>query len=109
MGLNQVVQLAESPLTGSQVSSASSQLCRDGQLVRIRAGVYLWADGIHAKRSHPTPAAPTSPIAIAAANRPVAAELFEQLFPRGVGMTGEILADFERWAQLTEKLAAHAS
>jgi len=24
-------------------------------------------------------------------------------------MTGEILADFERWAQLTEKLAAHAS
>lgn len=47
------MQLAESPLTGSQVSSASSQLCRDGQLVRIRAGVYLWADGIHAKRSHP--------------------------------------------------------
>lgn len=34
-----------------------------------------------------------------------AVELFEQLFPTGVRMTAGLLADFEQWAQLTEKLA----
>ena len=35
-----------------------------------------------------------------------AAELFDQLFPSGVQMTGELLADLEQWARLTSKLAA---
>jgi len=35
-----------------------------------------------------------------------AAELFSQLFPSGVHMTGELLADLEQWAYLTSKLAA---
>ncbi|MGH7736054.1 MAG: hypothetical protein ACREOE_20735, partial [Gemmatimonadales bacterium] len=36
-----------------------------------------------------------------------AAELFGQLFPAGVQMTGELLGDLEQWARLTGKLAAH--
>jgi hypothetical protein len=35
-----------------------------------------------------------------------AAELFDQLFPSGVQMTGELFADLEEWARLTSKLAA---
>ena len=35
-----------------------------------------------------------------------AAELFSQLFPSGVQMTAEPLADLEQWARLTSKLAA---
>jgi hypothetical protein len=38
----------------------------------------------------------------------LAAELYELLFPRGVRMTAELLAEFERWAELTEKLTAYA-
>jgi len=38
-----------------------------------------------------------------------AAELFGQLFPSGVQMTRELLADLEQWARLTGKLAAHGS
>jgi hypothetical protein len=34
-----------------------------------------------------------------------AAELFSQLFPSGVQMTGELLTDMEQWARLTSKLA----
>jgi hypothetical protein len=35
-----------------------------------------------------------------------AAEVFGQLFPSGVQMTGELLADLEQWARLTGKLAS---
>jgi hypothetical protein len=35
-----------------------------------------------------------------------AAGLFGQLFPDGVQMTGELLADLEQWARLTGKLAS---
>jgi hypothetical protein len=38
-----------------------------------------------------------------------AAELFCQLFPAGVQMTGELLADLEQWARLTGKLTSHGS
>jgi hypothetical protein len=38
-----------------------------------------------------------------------AAELFSQLFPSGVQMTGELLADLEQWAHLTSKLATEGS
>lgn len=34
------------------------------------------------------------------------AALSSQLFPSGVQMTGELLADLERWVQLTSKLSA---
>jgi hypothetical protein len=33
--------------------------------------------------------------------------VFGQLFPSGVRMTAELLADLEQWARLTGKLAAH--
>jgi hypothetical protein len=130
LGFSQVVALADVSLTRSQVSGASSQLCRDGQLVRIRSGVYQWAEGSFTARPAPRPiprqrarrvehpacrpspapapaARPARPVP--AATAPAAAELFEQLFPRGVTMTAELLADFERWAQLTEKLTAYAN
>jgi hypothetical protein len=32
-------------------------------------------------------------------------ELFEQLFPDGVRLTAETFADFQRWAELTERLS----
>ena len=35
-----------------------------------------------------------------------AAELFSQLFPDGIQMTGELLADLAQWARLTSKLTA---
>lgn len=129
LGFSQVVTLADVSLTRSQVSGASSQLCRDGQLVRIRSGVYQWTEGSFTARTAPRPiprqrarrvehsaSRPPAPAPAARPARPVppapapaTAELFEQLFPRGVTMTAELLADFERWAQLTEKLAAYAN
>lgn len=148
LGFSQVVDLAEVSLTRSQVSGASSQLCRDGQLVRIRSGVYQWAQGsftapatpravprrrARSAPARPTPAPPaaapmpTSPPAaepagaVAAAassatsslvsgqeDRLLTAEVFKVIFPRGVRMTAELLAEFERWAELTEKLIAYA-
>jgi hypothetical protein len=51
-------------------------------------------------RSRPGPQ-PTPP-----PGRISAAELFGQLFPAGVQMTAELLADLEQWARLTSKLAA---
>jgi hypothetical protein len=129
LGFSQVVALADVSLTRSQVSGASSQLCRDGQLVRIRSGVYQWAEGSFTARpaprpiprqrarrvEHPAPRPPAPTPAtrparpVPSASAPAAAALFEQLFPRGVTMTAELLADFERWAQLTEKLTAYAN
>jgi hypothetical protein len=38
-----------------------------------------------------------------------AAELFSQLFPSGVQMTGELLADLGQCARLTSKLAGQGS
>lgn len=129
LGFSQVVALADVSLTRSQVSGASSQLCRDGQLVRIRSGVYQWAEGSFTARTaprpiprqrarrveHPAPRPPAPTPAtrpartVPSVTAPAAAALFEQLFPRGVTMTAELLADFERWAQLTEKLTAYAN
>jgi hypothetical protein len=39
---------------------------------------------------------------------PPMAELFDQLFPRGVQMTSELLIDLERWTELTRKLISYA-
>ncbi len=46
----------------AQVSTASSTLCRDGQLDRIRTGVYQWSAGQRAAaRKIPAPRHPTTP------------------------------------------------
>ena len=131
LGFDQVVALCPDVITRDQARTASAVLCRDGQLERIRSGVYQWADGVRAhrptnpanpateptrpattaRRAAPTvtppPARPTRPTARPPAC-PSSAELFERLFPRGVRMTAELLADFEQWAALTEKLTAYA-
>lgn len=121
LGFDQVVALCPDGITRDQARTASAVLCRDGQLERIRSGVYQWADGVRARRlvnapTRPAAAAPARPAAPAVTSapparpaRPSSAELFERLFPRGVRMTAELLADFEQWAELTEKLTAYAS
>src|SRR5215831_14245207 len=101
LGFDQVAELAGGRVSRGQVSAASSALCRDGQLDRIRAGVYQWAAGQRAATRPPTARRPGRPAA-----RMPAAELFDQLFPSGVQMTGELLADLEQWARLTSKLTA---
>jgi hypothetical protein len=100
LGFDQVAELAGGRVTRPQVSAASAALCRDGQLDRIRAGVYQWSAGQRAA-TRPRPGRVDRP----AAHMP-AADLFDQLFPSGVQMTGELLADLEQWARLTSKLAA---
>lgn len=102
LGFDQVVELAGARVTRDQVHTASAQLCREGDLDRIRPGVYQWSDGV---RSHSTTA--VAPVPVKAPHTSVT-ELFDQLFPSGVRMTANLLADFERWAELTEKLAEHA-
>jgi len=101
LGFDQVAELAGNRVTRAQVSAASAALCRDGQLDRIRAGVYQWAAGQRAATTPPAARRPGRQ-----AGRMPAAELFDQLFPSGVQMTGELLADLEQWARLTSKLAA---
>jgi hypothetical protein len=55
----------------------------------------------------PPPVASHCPDDCSCPGRVSAAELFGQLFPSGVQMTEELLADLEQWARLTGKLAAH--
>jgi hypothetical protein len=120
LGFDQVVELSGNRVTRAQVSAASSALCRDGQLDRIRSGVYQWSAGQRAAarqipaacrparifpQQAPLAREPTGP-SIRQPRRVPAAELFSQLFPSGVQMTGELLADLEQWARLTSKLAA---
>lgn len=115
LGFDQVVELAGGRVTRDQVRTASAQLCREGDLDRIRSGVYQWSGGARS-RSHPTtPAVPSAvPVRQQAQQRQAAVtqasvtDLFDQLFPAGVRMTAELLGDFERWAELTQKLAGHA-
>ncbi|UJW36910.1 hypothetical protein L3Q67_45410 (plasmid) [Saccharothrix sp. AJ9571] len=116
LGFDQVVELAGAWVTRDQVRTASAQLCREGDLDRIRSGVYQWSGGVRAHSPSAPPATPSTSAAAQQQALPIpakatptsATELFEQLFPSGVRMTAELLADFERWAELTEKLAAHA-
>lgn len=123
LGFDQVVALCPDVITREQARSASAVLCRDGQLERIRSGVYQWVDGVRAAHrlanpDNPAPeptrpataARPVAPTVTSAARpaHPSSAELFERLFPHGVRMTAEVLADFEQWVALTEKLTAYA-
>jgi hypothetical protein len=106
LGFDQVVELSGNRVTRTQVSVASAALCRGGQLDRILSGVYQWSAGQRVPAARRADILPPDPPAA----RPwtaSAAELFGQLFPAGVQMTGELLADLEQWARLTGKLAAH--
>jgi hypothetical protein len=120
LGFDQVVELSGNRVTRAQVSTASSALCRDGQLDRIRSGVYQWSAGARAAARHiPAPRRPAA-ILVPQALMPAeptglparqnghrsAAELFSQLFPGGIHMTGELFADLEQLIRLTSKLAA---
>jgi hypothetical protein len=109
LSFDQVAELAGNRVTRAQVSAASAALCRGGQLDRIRSGVYQWSAGQRAARHVPRPRPAPSPAPGPPADRPgrvSAAEVFGQLFPAGVRMTGELLADLEQWARLTGKLAS---
>ena len=126
LGFEQVVQLAGNRVTRAQVSTASSALCRDGQLDRIRSGVYQWSAGQRAaarqipaarrdagsfpqrvlSRPEPAVASARQPGSGRQPGRTSAADLFSQLFPDGIQMTGELLADLEQWTRLTGKFAA---
>jgi hypothetical protein len=123
LGFDQVAELSGNRVTRDQVSTASSALCRDGQLDRIRSGVYQWSRGQRtaartippARRSAefiPQLALPPAEPAGPPARQPgpaSAAELFSQLFPDGIQMTAELFADLEQWLQLTSKLAARSN
>ena len=123
LGFDQVVELSGNRVSRDQVSTASSALCRDRQLDRIRTGVYQWSAGQRAAaRTIPAPRRPAEPLpqhalmpaepAAPPARQPgpiSAAELFNQLFPDGVQMTGELFADLEQLLRLTSKLAARGN
>lgn len=114
LGFDQIVDLLAGRVTRGQVRTASAQLCREGDLDRIRSGVYQWSGGARslARSAAPTmPASPptTAPAVLAAKSTKTAtAQLFSQLFPSGVRMTAELLDDLEQWAELTERIASHA-
>jgi hypothetical protein len=110
LGSDQVVELSGNLVTRDQVKAAGSALCRDGQLDRIRSGVYQWSQGQRpgARQAIPQARRPLTPPA-RQSTRMTAAELFSQLFPDGVKMTGEMFADLEPWARLTSKLADQAN
>jgi hypothetical protein len=113
LGFDQVVELSGNRVTRAQVSTASAALCRAGQLDRIRSGVYQRSAGQRAAaRQVPAPRQDDVPAPQPSADQGEgvsAAELFGQLFPSGVRMTAELLADLEQWARLTGKLSAHGT
>jgi hypothetical protein len=118
LGFEEVVDLCGGRATRSQVVTVSSALCRDGDLDRIRSGVYQWSGGHRAAKPAPTQDPTRNPRVLTPAvttaqttskhERTPSAELFAQLFPAGVQMTAELFSDFERWTQLTDKLADRA-
>jgi hypothetical protein len=105
MSFDQVAELSGEP--GDPRPGKRGQ--RRGELDRIRSGVYQWSAGQRAARRIPPARQPGVIAPEPPAARPgnmSAAELFGQLFPAGVQMTGELLADLEQWARLTGKLTA---
>ena len=125
LGFDEVVKRLGGRATRDQVRSASATLCRDGDLDRVRSGVYQWAAAaratnaitpgpdaelhyLHHQTAEPAVISPPPSEAPGTADDTPAAELFVQLFPDGVRMTPELFADFQRWTRLTEKLAGQA-
>jgi hypothetical protein len=131
LSFDQVVDYAGGRVTRQQVSAASSLLCRQQDLRRIRSGVYQWAGGVLAFAPVspglylvPTElAAPVEPVEPAAAVEPapnqetlaavtasqIRADLFERYFPAGIRTTADVLADLDRWSELTAKLVTYAN
>jgi hypothetical protein len=71
LGFDQVVELSGNRVTRTQVSTASSALCRDGQLDRIRTGVYQWSGGQRAAtRKIPAARHPAGPLLSCPRSRP---------------------------------------
>jgi hypothetical protein len=101
LGFDQIVELSGNRLTRAQVSTASSTLYRDGQLDRIRSGIYQWSGGHRVAARKIPPARQPRHIS--------AAELFNQLFPDGIQMTTELFADLELLIRLTSKLTAEGN
>jgi hypothetical protein len=74
--------------------------------------VYQWSAGQRAAPQAPRPRPAEGRLPAPPADRPgrlAAAELFGQLFPAGVQLTAELLADIEQWVRLTGRLAARDS
>ena len=92
LGFDQVVELSGNRVTRAQVRTASAVLCREGDLDRIRSGVYQWSAGQRAAARHipaarralprqaPCPRSRPGPQSTPP-GRISAAELFGQLFP----------------------------
>jgi hypothetical protein len=89
LGFDQVVELSGNRVTRAQASAASAALCRDGQLDRIRSGMYQWSAGQRAAaRQIPAPRQDDVPVSQAPAGQGEgvsASELFGQLFPPECG------------------------
>lgn len=107
LGFDQVVELARGKVTRDQVRTASAQLCREGDLDRIRSGVYQWAEGARTRSRPETPSPLPASSTVPGAHN-TAAVLFNQLFPAGIRMTAEVAITVARWTELTEKLVAYA-
>lgn len=109
LGFDQVVTLSGNRINRAQAVAASATLCRDGQLDRLRPGVYQWSAGQRAALQVPQTRSPEPAPPTRQGPRMSAAQLFDQLFPSGVKMTGALLADIEQWTHLTAKLTTHGS
>ncbi|WP_226363235.1 hypothetical protein [Pseudonocardia sp. ICBG1142] len=98
----QVAKLSGGTVTREQVRHASNVLCHEEHLHRVRSGVYQWAAGVLAHGAAAAAPAREDVLQLVAPRLPElpeaapmrAAELFDQLFPNGVRMTAEVLADF---------------
>ena len=53
LGFNQVAELSGNRVTRAQVATASSALCRDGQLDRIRSGSISGQEASAGRQAHP--------------------------------------------------------
>lgn len=124
LGFEAVVLMCGGRVTREQVRAASSRLRRDGDLDRLRSGVYQWSGGKRAALHHPQAATPhtatTTPPAPASQTPPPADQaqatpvipidpaLFARMFPDGVHITAETYPDLIRLAALADKLTQHA-
>lgn len=117
LGFDDVVRLCDGQVTRDQVRSASASLCRDGDLRRVRTAVYQWAQATLAPPRADDGSEPKQlelPLASVTGRRSAqeppnnVVDLFGRLFPRGLTMTADNVADFQRWAELTQRLSTQS-
>jgi hypothetical protein len=118
LGFDEVVDLCGGRATRQQIVAASAALCRDGDLDRIRSGVYQWSAGERAARHDHGSAGdlrilrqqswPASTHTEGESRHKSTAQVLRQLFPAGLRLTPDMYDDLERWAALTEKLTNRA-